>query len=50
MAHTKDLLQDIRELLKQEEFSDEDLKKLGDLKENFNENIEAMADMMYSFA
>lgn len=50
MAKTKELLQDIRELLKQEEFSDEDLKKLWELKENFNENIEAIVEMMYSFA
>lgn len=49
MAKTTELLNDIRTLLKKEEFSDEDLKTLWDLKENFNENIEWMVDMIYSF-
>lgn len=49
MAKTKELLQDIRKLLTKEEFSDEDLKTLWDLKESFEENIEWMVDMIYSF-
>lgn len=43
---TKDIIAQIEEIMEQEIFEDSDLEKLWELKENFNEKIESMVDLI----